>query len=36
MCVTKLNQIFGMFVVVAAVCGAEAAIAQNATAPHYP
>ena len=31
--VTKLNQVFGMLAVAATVCGAEAAIAQNAAAP---
>jgi hypothetical protein len=31
--VTRLNPIFGMFVVAATVFGAEAAIAQNAAAP---
>ena len=31
--VTKLNQILGIFVVASTVCGAEAALAQNAAAP---
>ena len=30
MCITRLNQIFGVFAVAAALCGAEAALAQNA------
>lgn len=30
MCITRLNRIFGVFAVAAALCSAEAAIAQNA------